>query len=167
MGAYLARYQTQLSELSEKAKQFKGEPLKTTFRVLAGGPHCSSAKQQQSTDSDSSANASLNDVTNAGKAVGKLVGNLFKRKKDDSQSSSDSSAASGASAAPQPAAGTTGSAGDFPQMSQLMLFSTETTSIKTDTLPPNAFDIPPDWTKEAPREAKGTKDDFQCPKGGT
>jgi hypothetical protein len=166
MAQYLARYQSQIAELSEKAKQFKGAPLKTSFRVLAGGPQCSSAKSNsQSAGGDSSSNPNpMANVTDAGKAVGKFVGGLFKKKStDDSQA---------ASATPPPAATASASASvppaaaEFPQMTQLLSFSIETTAISTDAAAPAVFDIPADWTKEVPPPAKAGKDDFTCPKTG-
>jgi len=47
---------------------------------------------------------------------------------------------------------------------QLAAFSMETVSINTDAIPAARFDIPPDWTKEAPKAAKGGDDEFTCPK---
>jgi hypothetical protein len=34
----------------------------------------------------------------------------------------------------------------------------------TDAIPAARFDIPPDWTKEAAKPAKGGDDEFTCPK---
>jgi hypothetical protein len=160
MAQYLARYQSQIAELSEKAKQFKGAPLKTSFRVLAGGAQCSSAKSnsQAGGDSSSSPNPVAN-VTDAGKAVGKFVGGLFKKKSTD-----DPQAAS--TAAPAPAAATPPTPSEFPQMTQLVAFTIETTAISTEAVAPTVFDIPADWIKEVPPPAKAGKDDFTCPKNG-
>jgi hypothetical protein len=154
MAGYMARYQTQLQELSEKAKQFKGEPMKTTFRILSGGPHCSAAKPDSGASAANSSSSS--DITNANQAVSKLVGSLFNRKKQDtSQSATDTSAAS---------ATATSLGKDFPQMNQLISYSVETTAIKTDAVPAGTFEIPADWTKEPVREAKNSKDEVSCPK---
>ncbi len=165
MAQYLARYQSQISELSEKAKQFKGSPLKTSFRVLAGGPQCSSAKSNsQSAGGDSSSNPNpVANVTEAGKAVGKFMGGLFKKKSAD-----DSQAASAASPPPAVSATATAppTATEFPQMTQLVAFTIETTAISTDAVAPAVFDIPADWTKEVPPPAKTGKDEFTCPKTG-
>lgn len=161
MAQYLARYQTQIAELSEKAKQFKGAPLKTSFRVLAGGAQCSSAKsnsQNGGTDASSNPNPVAN-VTDAGKAVGKFVGGLFKKKSSD-----DSQAASAAN--PPSSAALPSSATEFPQMTQLVAYTIETTAISTDAVAPTVFDIPADWSKEVPPPAKAGKDEFTCPKTG-
>jgi hypothetical protein len=165
MAQYFAAYQTQLSELSDKAKQFKGQPLKTSFRVLMGGPQCSSAKKdtQQAQGSDSSAPNPAADVANAGKAAAHFVGNLFKKKKQDDSADQPASAAS-----PPPAAASAPAAADpFPQMTQLVSFTVETTDIKTDAVPASTFEVPADWTKEVPKQQKATKDDYSCPKTGS
>ncbi len=47
---------------------------------------------------------------------------------------------------------------------QLASFSMETVRIDTDAIPAARFEIPPDWTKEAPKAAKGGDDEFTCPK---
>jgi hypothetical protein len=164
MAQYFASYQTQLTELAQKAKDFKGQPLKTRFRVLMGGAQCHSAQQDTpAAGSNPSANQAIANVANAGKAMGQLVGGFFKKKKaDDSAATADTGgAASAASAAPPTATS------EFPQMTQLVAFTVETTDIKSDPIPASQFEIPSDWTKDVPREAKNTKDSFTCPKGGT
>ena len=163
MAQYFAAYQTQLSELADKAKQFKGQPLKTSFRVLVGGPQCASAKKdaQQAQNSDSGTQNPAADVANASKAAARFVGNLFKKKKQDDSSDQAASAPAAPSGAPAP------SADPFPQMTQLVAFTVETTNINTDAVPASAFEIPPDWTKEAPKAAKAGKEDYSCPKTGS
>jgi hypothetical protein len=90
---YLAPYQSQIKLLQEKSAAFKGQPLKTSLRVLMGGPQCSAINKSTSdTNADNSNNGTanpLNNVAQAGKALGGLVGGLFHKKKaDDSQSDS-------------------------------------------------------------------------------
>jgi hypothetical protein len=156
MAQYLARYQSQISTLSEKAKQFKGQPLKTSFRVLTGGPQCAAAqKDSQNSGSEASRNTNpVTNVTDAGKAMGKLVGSLFKKKP-----ANDSPAPSDTSAPPTAPAAT-----EFPQMVQLVTFTIETTAISSDGVAPSVFDIPADWTKEVPQQTKADKEEFTCPK---
>ena len=97
-------------------------------------------------------------MKDAGKAIGSLMGGLFKKKKTDE---------------PQDAAGASPPAGQaadtkvpdqYAQYLQLAAFSMETVSISTDAIPAARFDIPPDWTKEVPKPAKGGDDEFTCPK---
>ena len=76
---YLSPYQSQIKQLQAKSAEFKGQPLKTTLRVLVGGAHCGATAKSNS-DSTSTGNASaapsnpLNDANQAGKAVGNFVG---------------------------------------------------------------------------------------------
>jgi hypothetical protein len=172
LAAYLAPYQGQMSELTEKLKQLKGQPLRTTFRVMSGGAQCSSAKKQaaDSSASDSGSNGNpAADVANAGKAVGQFVGNLFKKKKnsDDSQTASGADTSSGNTGNSQAAQMTAASKSDYPQMIQLLGFTTETTSITSAPVAAERFDVPADWTKEAPTGEKARKDEFTCPKTGS
>ena len=167
MAQYFAAYQSQLSELADKAKQFKGQPLKTSFRVSVGGPQCSSAKKdtQQAQSSNSGGQNPAADVAKAGKAAAQFVGNLFKKKKPDD---SNDPAASAASAPPSGGSGNAAPINDpFPQMTQLVSFTVETTDIKTDTVPASTFELPPEWSKEAPKEPKAGKEEYSCPKTST
>jgi hypothetical protein len=101
----------------------------------------------------------MGDVKDAGKAIGSLVGGLFKTKKAD-----QSQDAAGAAAPGGPAATDAKAPDPYAQYVQLAAFSMETVSINTDAIPAARFDIPPDWTKEAPKPAKGGDDEFTCPK---
>ncbi len=158
---FLAAYQSQIKQLTEKSSDLKGQPLKTSLRMLMGGQQCAAAakaKANQSADGDTSTANPLADVTQAGKAVGQLMGGLFHKKKtDDSQGAASTGAASGGagqSAAPDP----------FAQYMQMAAYTTETVIINTDEIPAARFDIPPDWTKEVPKSAKGGDDEYTCPK---
>lgn len=166
MAQYFAAYQGQLTELADKAKQFKGQPLKTSFRVLMGGPQCASMRkdtqQAQSSDSATAQNPAT-DVANASKAAARFVGNLFKKKKQDDSTDQAASAAS----APAPGTPSVPSNDPFPQMTQLVSFTVQTTDIKTDPVPASVFELPPDWTKEVPKESKAGKEEYSCPKTAT
>ena len=159
---FLAPYQSQIKQLTDKSGDFKGQPLKTSLRVLMGGPQCKSkAKAGDSTGGSTSATDGnpMGDVKEAGKAIGSLMGGLFKKKKTD-----ESQDAAGAAAPGSPAAPDAKTPDPFAQYVQLATFSTETVSINTDAIPAARFDIPPDWAKEAPKPAKGGDDEFTCPK---
>jgi hypothetical protein len=178
---YLAPYQSQIKQLTDKSSDFKGQPLRTSLRVLMGGPQCSTTaktKANESSGGESSANANpMANVASAGKAlgssVGHLVGGLFHKKKaDDSQDAASAAAPSDAAAA-QPAAGqpAAGAAGatppapdPFAQYIQMATFSMETVTINTDAIPAARFDVPPEWTKEVPKPTKSGDDEFTCPK---
>jgi hypothetical protein len=159
---FLAPYQSQIKQLTDKSGDFKGQPLKTSLRVLMGGPQCKSkAKAGDSTGGGTSATDGnpMGDVKEAGKAIGSLMGGLFKKKKTDESPDTAGAAAPGSPAAPDAK-----TPDPFSQYVQLATFSTETISINTDAIPAARFDIPPDWTKEAPKSAKGGDDEFTCPK---
>jgi hypothetical protein len=154
---FLAPYQSQIKQLTDKSGDFKGQPLKTSLRVLMGGPQCKAkAKAGDSTGGDTSAATGnpLGDVKEAGKAIGSLMGGLFKKKKAEEPQDATGAAAPAGGSAPDP----------YSQYAQLAAFSMETVSISTDAIPAARFDIPPDWTKEAPKAAKGGDDEFTCPK---
>jgi hypothetical protein len=165
---YLAPYQSQIKQLQDKAAQFKGQPLKTSLRVLVGGPQCgaTSNNKSSSTSASNSSDASgnpLNNVNQAGKAVGNFVGGLFKKKKTD-----DSQPAAAPSDAPANSPGATPAAPDpFAQLTQLGSFTVETVTISADPIPADRFDIPAGWTKEVPKAAKQGSDEFTCPKSGS
>ena len=163
---FLSAYQSQIKQLTEKSSDLKGQPLKTSLRVLMGGQQCAAAakaKANQSADGDTSTANPLANVTQAGKAVGQLMGGLFHKKKtDDSQGAASAAGAgdsgtgsgTGQSAAPDP----------FAQYVQMAAFTTETVTINTDDIPAGRFDIPPNWTLEVPKPTKGGDDEYTCPK---
>jgi hypothetical protein len=158
---FLAPYQTQIKQLTDKSSDLKGQPLKTSMRVLMGGPKCSSASKTKANGSsgDSSAGGGnpMANMSQAGKAMGNLMGGLFKKKKtDDSQaaSSGDTSTANAPPSGPDP----------FAQYTQLAAFSTETVSISTDVIPADRFEIPAGWKKDVPPPSKKGNEEFTCPK---
>jgi hypothetical protein len=154
---FLAPYQSQIKQLTDRSGDFKGQPLKTSLRVLMGGPQCKAkTKGGDSTGGGTSASDGnpMGDVKDAGKAIGSLVGGLFKKKKTEEPQDAAGAAAPAGGSAPDP----------YSQYAQLAAFSMETVSISTDAIPAARFDIPPDWTKEAPKAAKGGDDEFTCPK---
>ncbi len=156
MRQFLAPYAAGLKQLSGKAGDFSGYPLKSAVRIAFGGEHCSSAKgQQQSASGDTSqaagsgSSAPPTSLGSAANALGsKLIGGLFAKKKADS--------ASGASNAPGPG----GALG--PGMVQAASFTVETTSISAGPIAPAQFDIPPSWKLVVPPPPKPAKE-FTCP----
>jgi hypothetical protein len=162
---YLAPYQSQIKQLQAKFADLKGQALKTSLRVLVGGPHCGATANPKpdatnaSTSSASPANP-LDNVNQAGKAVGSLIGGLFHKKKpDDSPPSAGAASANGtgaASSSPDP----------FAQLTQIGSFTVETVNISTDAIPADRFDVPSGWTKEVPKATKVGNDDYECPKTG-
>jgi hypothetical protein len=172
---YLAPYQSQIKQLTDKSSDFKGEPLKTSLRVLMGGQQCGATAKTKANESGGESSASDNPMANvasAGKAlgssVGHLVGGLFHKKKTGDSQDAASAAAPTDAAAGQPAAGAAGATPPAPdpyaQYVQMATFSMETVTINTDAIPAARFDVPPEWTKEVPKPAKSGDDEFTCPK---
>jgi hypothetical protein len=177
---FLAPYQAQIKELTDKSGDLKGQPLKTSLRVMMGGQQCSATAKTKSSgstggDSSSSGGNPMNNVAQAGKAIGSALGGLFHKKKtDDSQSAAatppDSTSAADAPppvAAAPGAAGAPGAADPFAQYVQMATFTTETVSISTDPVPADRFEVPADWKKIVPAPSKKSDDEFTCPKSGS
>jgi hypothetical protein len=175
---FLAPYQSQIKQLTDKSSDLKGQPLKTTLRVLMGGQQCSATakmKANGSADGDNSTGSSGNPMANvaqAGKAIGSSVGNLVgglfhKKKTGDSQAGASAAAPPDAAAASAPPPAAAPSAPDpYAQFVQMAAFTTETVTINTDAIPVDRFEVPGDWKKDAQKASKQADDDFTCPKSG-
>jgi hypothetical protein len=176
---FLAPYQAQIKQLTEKSSDLKGQPLKTTLRVMLGGQQCSASAKMKADGSAGAGNSSAGspaagsnpaaNVAQAGKAIGSLVGGLFHKKQtDDSQPAAGGAAPPNAagSAGATPDAGT-GAADRYAQYVQMAAFTLETVSIDTGAIPADRFEIPSDWKKDVPpKSAKQGDDGFTCPKTG-
>jgi hypothetical protein len=155
---FLAPYQSQIKQLTEKSSDLKGEALKTSMRVLMGGAQCAAASKAKANNSsgDSSAGGGnpMANMSQAGKAMGNLMGGLFKKKKPDDSGSADTTTASAQASGPDP----------FAQYVQLAAFSTETVAISTDAIAAERFEVPAGWKKDVPPPSKRGSEDFTCPK---
>jgi hypothetical protein len=187
---FLAPYQSQIKELTDKSSDFKGEPLKTSLRVLMGGQQCSATNKMRANGSaggEAAAAGSANPITSAnpmtnvaqaGKAIGtsmsNMMGGLFHKKKPDDSaapvngatpSDPTASAASPAADATAGAAvnGTVNGADPYAQYVQMATFTSETVAISTNAVPADRFEIPADWKKDEPKAA-AKDEDFTCPK---
>src|ERR1700731_1817844 len=170
---FLAPYQSQIKQLTDKSSDLKGQPLKTSLRVMIGGQQCSTTTKTKASGSASADNStggsSANPVTNvaqAGKAIGSALGGLFHKKRtDDSQATAGAGApdATTTASAPPAAAPTAVSTDPFAQYVQMATFTSETIAIKSDAVPADRFDVPPDWKKDAPKSAKQGDEEFTCP----
>lgn len=65
---FLAPYAEALKEVSAKAGDFKGFPLKNTMRIAFGGPNCAAAKNAQNSGSGAGSSNNGNVVGDAGQA---------------------------------------------------------------------------------------------------
>lgn len=189
MRQFLAPYADSLKELTSKAADFKGYPLKTVVRVAFGGEHCAAAKQGTQTSASggnvvgdagqAAGNAASGSAAGAaGTAAGTAATNTAGSGAGGSVLGSAASAfssklVSGLFAKKPPDAAASASAppagvanGLAPGMVQAAQFTTETTSISAGTVPAAQFDIPAGWKLIEPKPAK-TSQEFSCPKAGT
>jgi hypothetical protein len=169
---FLAPYQSQIKQLTEKSGDLKGQPLKTSLRVMMGGQQCSSTAKMKSNGSAGADNSAgngnpMNNVAQAGKAIGSALGGLFHKKKtDDSQSGAATPSDSASTADAPPPAAAPGTPDPFAQYVQMAAFTSETVTISTDPIPADRFEVPADWKKIVPAPSKKGEDEFTCPKSG-
>jgi hypothetical protein len=142
---FLAQYAGTMKELSAKAGDLKGYPLRTTFRFSMGGEHCGKAKQSSSqTDDSSQGGGGL-----AAKAASKLLGGLLAKKSSSSTPDPNQPPPAAPGAAPT---------------TQIIAFTLETTAIDTAAIPAEQFELPPGWTPEQPKASRN--EEFTCPTNG-
>src|SRR3984957_15288633 len=72
---FLAPYQSQIKQLTDKSSDLKGQPLRSSLRVLMGGQQCSATAKMKSNGSGSADGAAgspnpIANVAQAGKAIG-------------------------------------------------------------------------------------------------
>jgi hypothetical protein len=178
---FLAPYQSQIKQLTDKSSDLKGQPLKTSMRIMMGGQQCSAiakTKANGTASGDNPAGGSSNPLSNvaqAGKAIGSSVGNLVgglfhKKKTDDSQTPASAAAppdttatANSPSAAPVTAPA---NSDPYAQFVQLAAYTSETITINTAAISSDRFDVPADWKKDIPKPAKKADAEFTCPNSG-
>lgn len=178
---FLAPYKDNLEQLKARAGEFKGYPLRSTFRVSIGGEHCAQAKQaeqqagsgnvlqdaSQAAGQAAAASATSAAASEAGSAVGRATGNSLGGSILGSAAGSfggklvggllsrkkkDDAAAP--KAAPPPAAA---------HLVKVIEFSVETTAIDNGTIPQDQFEIPAGWKKAVPKQKKAKDEEFSCP----
>lgn len=181
---YFAPYANALKEVGAKAGDLSGFPLKTTVSIEVGGEHCAAAKQKEqqqggsvtanAADAAGSAAASSTSAVAgaaaqeavaqstggslagsiAGSAAGafgrSMVSGLFNKKKSQQATAPQTQSAPAAS----------------PAHVTILSLTTETTSISSDAIPADQFEIPAGWKlvhPKPPREHEAPK----CPQAGT
>ncbi len=164
MQQFMAPYAAQLKQLQGKAGDLKGYPLRTTFYMAFGGPHCGKAKQAAQQQQAASSNPfSMHNIASHAFASG--LGGLFhhgasaistnsaggEAASDAANSAADptANAAANAVAPQQPSSGATPTPAPAPgALVRAVSFTTETTSIDTTSISPDQFEIPTDWKLE-------------------
>lgn len=180
---FMAPYADALKQLRSKAADLKGYPLRTTFYMAFGGPHCGKAKQaaQQQQQASSGSPFSMHSLaTNA--LAGGLSGLFHHGASAINTGSAGGAAASGAAnEAAEPAASAAAnsvtaqsSSSDAPapaapaplpgSLVRVVSLITETTSIDTSSIPSDQFEIPADWTLEPQKQVASNTP--KCPTAG-
>jgi hypothetical protein len=158
---FLAPYQDALRKLGSESGGLKGYPLKTTFRVAIGGPHCAAAanagKGAGAGEPHADAGSAVGGMIggSAGAMAGKLLGGLFGKKKTADAEAAKPADATGAAAPGATPAGLT----------TIAEFTLTTTSISAEAIPAAQFEMPADWKKLPPREQPAAEAPT-CPKTG-
>ena len=173
---FMAPYADQLKQLRGKAADLKGYPLRTTFYMAFGGPHCAKAKQAaQQQASNSSKPFSMHSITSNALASG--LSSLFHRGAAaiHADSAGGAAASSAANSAAEPTANAAAnsmtadsSSGGAPApaapsgpLVRVVSLTTETTSIDTASISSDQFEIPADWRLQP--QPQGTNSTPKCP----
>jgi hypothetical protein len=181
MQQFMAPYMDQLKQLKSHAGDLEGHPLRTTFYVAVGGPHCGQAKQAQQQQAQNAGGGGFKSL--ASNALRGGLSGLFHHGLGNIDTSTaggaaasgaasqaaDPAAAAAANAAtgPAPAAGASGAAGGpTAQTAQIMSLTTETTGIDTSSIPGGEFEIPAGWHLQPPQAEKEKAQQFSCPTPG-
>jgi hypothetical protein len=176
VGQFMAPYAGMLRQLRGKAADLKGYPLRTTFYMAFGGPHCSRAKQAQQQQAGGS-RFSMHSIASHALAGG-LAG-LFHRGAAaiHGDSAGGAAAAGAANETAEPAADAAansmtaqsspaGSAAPTPASGSLVRvvsLTTETTAIDTSGIPASEFRVPAGWKLEPQKPAGGVGAAPKCP----
>ncbi|MDE2050184.1 MAG: hypothetical protein KGJ72_04130 [Gammaproteobacteria bacterium] len=176
---FMAPYADQLKQLKSRAADLKGYPLRTTFYMAFGGPHCGKAKQAQEQQASSSSRFSMHNIASNALAGG--LSSLFHRGASaiHADSAGGEAASSAANEAADPAAsaaassmtaqsssdGSTAPAPASGPLVRVVSLTTETTSIDTASIPSDQFEIPADWKLE-PRKQTTAGSAPKCPTAG-
>ena len=177
---FMAPYADSLRQLQGKAADLKGYPLRTTFYMAFGGPHCARAKQAQEQQQASSRSPfSMHGI--ASNAIAGGLSGLFHHGAAaiHADSAGGAAAASAANEASEPTAnaaassmtaqssssGTPATAPAPGSLIRVVALTTETTSIDTSGIAPDQFEIPADWKLEPQKQMTAGRAP-KCPAAG-
>jgi hypothetical protein len=175
---FLAPYRDSLKELTAKADDFKGYPLKTAFHISFGGAQCAAAKNQPASGGGSASLADAGSAAGqaaasstagaagsaAGQAAGAAAGSGVAGNVLGSAASTFGSKLVGSLFSKKSAAAPPTPATDSPppNVVQVAQVSVETTSIDAGPIPAEQFEIPAGWKLVVPK-AKPEAKEFSCP----
>jgi hypothetical protein len=167
---FMAPYADELRQLQGKAADLSGYPLRTTFYMAFGGPHCSNAKaaqQQQAQQQGNSGNPfSLHGIASHALASG--FSSLFHRgaaavhadsaggaaaagtANDATEPAANAAAGSMTAASPAASGAAPAAQPDTAALVRVVSLITETTSIDTSSIPSDQFEIPAGWRRQSP-----------------
>ena len=137
------RYKGVWSQVTEKMKDSKGYPVKSSFAFAFGGPQCASDKSHAESEASDTRSSSSDSTASSPGALasqlgGKLAGMFGRKKKDDSAAAPASTAA-----APAPSI--------LPDnMVPIITMSSELLSVSTASVPGDTFNVPADFKKVSP-----------------
>lgn len=173
---FMAPYADQLKQLQGKAADLQGYPLRTTFYMAFGGPHCGKAKQAAQQQASSGSRFSMHSIASSAFASG--LSGLFHHGAAaiHTDSAGGAAASSAANEAAEPAANAAAgsmtaqsSSGGAPApapaagpLVRVISFTTETTSIDTSSISPDQFEIPAGWSLE-PQKQQVASGAPKCP----
>ncbi len=180
VGQFMAPYAAMLRQLRGKAADLQGYPLRTTFYMAFGGPHCSRAKDAQQQQAQQQASGSRFSVHSlASHALAGGLAGLFHRGAAaiHSDSAGGSAAAGAANETAEPAASAAansmtaqsspaGAAAPAPASGPLIRvvsLTSETTAIDTSSIPASEFRIPAGWKLEPQKPVIGGGAAPKCP----
>jgi hypothetical protein len=174
---FLAPYHDALQELSSKAADFKGYPLKTTIRILYGGAQCAAAKNAATSGAGSgtvadastaagqaAASSSAGEAQSAaGQAATNAAGNGVAGRIFGSAAGAFTNKLTSGLFAKKSAStpATTPTADTPPNMVQFAMISVETISISATPIPADQFEIPAGWKLIKPKATQ--EKEFSCP----
>ncbi|HEY6452645.1 MAG TPA: hypothetical protein VIX87_08600 [Steroidobacteraceae bacterium] len=176
MQQFMAPYADALKQLQSKSSDLKGYPLRTTFYMAFGGPHCGKAQQAQKQQASGgtglglrgiAANAISGGLTgmfhhsvnpNTSTVGGAVAANAADQTADNAANATANAATRAPTPTPTPASATPS---PDTQMQRVVTMTNETRSIDTSSISSGQFEIPTGWTLQVPQAAKDRQ--FTCP----
>jgi hypothetical protein len=174
---FLAQYKDSLKDLSAKAGEFKGYPLKTSIRILFGGAQCAAAKNTGASGAgagtvgdasgaagQAAASSTAGEAESAaGQAATNAAGNGVAGRIFGSAAGAFTNKLASGLFAKKPAStpAATPAVDTPPNMVQFAMITIETTSITAAPIAADQFEVPAGWKLITPK-VKSEKE-FSCP----
>jgi hypothetical protein len=191
MRQFMAPYADSLKQLQSKSGDLKGYPLRTTFYMAFGGPHCGKAHQGQTQQTQAQAgggshaggfmhsltanavSGGLNGLfhhgvnINTGSVGGEVAANAANQTADTATNAAANAAGNAAAGAVNnPQGGANAAAGPPSDKVRMVGMTVETTSISTGSISSDQFEIPAGWQLLVPKPQQEKEQQFTCPVAG-